>query len=107
MKKHVKRTFRPEVLTDLGGFGALFDLSALNYHKPVLVSGTDGVGTKLVIAIETGRHATIGIDLVAKFNQRLPARLGKRLGDAHRLGDGFGIAQCGGANLESSRIGHV
>ncbi len=56
---------RPEALGDLGGFGALFDLSATNYRQPLLVSGADGVGTKLKLAIELGRHDTIGIDLVA------------------------------------------
>ncbi len=65
MKKHVKRTFRPEVLTDLGGFGALFRLNTAKYEKPVLVSGTDGVGTKLKIAFAMDRHDTIGIDAVA------------------------------------------
>jgi phosphoribosylformylglycinamidine cyclo-ligase len=65
MKKHVKRTFRPEVLTDLGGFGALFRLDASRYKKPVLVSGTDGVGTKLKLAFAMDKHDTIGIDAVA------------------------------------------
>lgn len=65
MKKHVKRTFRPEVMTDLGGFGALFGLNKDKYDEPVLVSGTDGVGTKLKIAFAMDRHDTIGIDAVA------------------------------------------
>lgn len=65
MKKHVKRTFRPEVMTDLGGFGALFGLNKDKYEEPVLVSGTDGVGTKLKIAFAADRHDTIGIDAVA------------------------------------------
>lgn len=65
MKKHVKRTFRPEVLTDLGGFGALFGLNKDKYEEPVLVSGTDGVGTKLKIAFAMDKHDTIGIDAVA------------------------------------------
>ncbi|KZE73879.1 phosphoribosylaminoimidazole synthetase [Paenibacillus jamilae] len=65
MKKHVKRTFRPEVLTDLGGFGALFGLNKEKYEEPVLVSGTDGVGTKLKLAFAMDRHDTIGIDAVA------------------------------------------
>jgi phosphoribosylformylglycinamidine cyclo-ligase len=64
IKPHVKRTQRPEVLAGIGGFGALVELPA-GYKKPVLVSGTDGVGTKLRLAIETGKHDTIGIDLVA------------------------------------------
>lgn len=65
MKSHVKRTFRPEVMTDLGGFGALFGLNNKKYEEPVLVSGTDGVGTKLKIAFAMGKHDTIGIDAVA------------------------------------------
>jgi len=65
IKKHVKNTFRPEVLTDLGGFGGLFALSAGKYKEPVLVSGTDGVGTKLKIAFLTDKHDTIGQDCVA------------------------------------------
>lgn len=65
MKKHVKRTFRPEVLTDLGGFGGLFRLDKSKYEEPILVSGTDGVGTKLKIAFAMDRHDTIGIDAVA------------------------------------------
>ncbi|MEG6587097.1 phosphoribosylformylglycinamidine cyclo-ligase [Paenibacillus barengoltzii] len=65
MKKHVNRTFRPEVMTDLGGFGALFGLNKEKYAEPVLVSGTDGVGTKLKIAFAMDKHDTIGIDAVA------------------------------------------
>ncbi len=65
IKPLVKQTFRPEVLAGLGGFGALFELPWERYKKPVLVSGTDGVGTKLKLAIELNRHDTIGIDLVA------------------------------------------
>ena len=65
IKPIVKRTFRPGVLSGLGGFGALFELPWERYRQPVLVSGTDGVGTKLKLALELGRHDTIGIDLVA------------------------------------------
>ncbi|MEK8130950.1 phosphoribosylformylglycinamidine cyclo-ligase [Paenibacillus filicis] len=65
MKKHVKTTFRPEVLTELGGFGGLFGLNKDKYDEPVLVSGTDGVGTKLKIAFAMDKHDTIGIDAVA------------------------------------------
>src|SRR5690606_30742704 len=65
IKPVVQRSMRPGVLGGLGGFGALFELPVERYRKPVLVSGTDGVGTKLRLAIETGRHDTIGIDLVA------------------------------------------
>ncbi|MDE3071504.1 MAG: phosphoribosylformylglycinamidine cyclo-ligase [Pseudomonadota bacterium] len=63
IKPLVKRTFRPEVMGGLGGFGGLFDLSG-RYREPVLVSGTDGVGTKLKLAQQLNRHGTIGIDLV-------------------------------------------
>lgn len=65
MKKHVQRTFRPEVLCDIGGFGGLFSLNKDKYSEPVLVSGTDGVGTKLKIAFLMNRHDTVGIDCVA------------------------------------------
>ncbi|ARQ06559.1 Phosphoribosylformylglycinamidine cyclo-ligase [Macrococcoides canis] len=65
MKKHVNKTMRKEVLGGLGSFGAAFDLSQLNMKAPVLVSGTDGVGTKLRLAIDSDRHDTIGIDAVA------------------------------------------
>jgi phosphoribosylformylglycinamidine cyclo-ligase len=65
IKPIVKQTFRPGVLTGLGGFGALFELPLQHYREPVLVSGTDGVGTKLKLALEMGKHDTIGIDLVA------------------------------------------
>ncbi|HMI36750.1 MAG TPA: phosphoribosylformylglycinamidine cyclo-ligase [Steroidobacteraceae bacterium] len=64
IKPLVKRTQRPEVLAGIGGFGALVEIPA-GYRRPVLVAGTDGVGTKLRLAIETHRHDTIGIDLVA------------------------------------------
>lgn len=65
MKKHVARTNRPEIMSDLGGFGSLFALDKDKYERPVLVSGTDGVGTKLLIAQELKRYDTIGIDAVA------------------------------------------
>jgi len=65
IKPLVKRTMRPEVLAGIGGFGALVELPLHKYRRPVMVSGTDGVGTKLRLAIETGLHDTIGIDLVA------------------------------------------
>src|SRR5215470_12006390 len=64
IKPIVRRTQRPEVLAGIGGFGALVEIPS-GYKQPVLVSGTDGVGTKLRLAIDTGRHDTIGIDLVA------------------------------------------
>ena len=65
MKPLVKSTFRKEVVTDLGGFGGLFAIEKDKYEEPILVSGTDGVGTKLKIAFEMGKHDTIGIDAVA------------------------------------------
>ncbi|MGD6942504.1 phosphoribosylformylglycinamidine cyclo-ligase [Cytobacillus gottheilii] len=65
MKKHVERTVRPGVMGGLGGFGGMFDLSSLNLKEPVLVSGTDGVGTKLMLAFMMNQHDTIGIDAVA------------------------------------------
>ena len=65
MKAHVKTTMRDEVVTDLGGFGGLFSLAKHKMEEPILVSGTDGVGTKLKIAFELDRHDTIGIDAVA------------------------------------------
>jgi phosphoribosylformylglycinamidine cyclo-ligase len=61
----LRNTFRPEVMTDIGSFGALFKLDVKKYKEPVLVSGTDGVGTKLRIAFMADRHDTVGIDLVA------------------------------------------
>jgi phosphoribosylformylglycinamidine cyclo-ligase len=65
IKPLVKATSRPEVLADIGGFGGLFSLNMGKYKHPVLVSGTDGVGTKLKLAFMANRHDTIGIDLVA------------------------------------------
>lgn len=65
IKAIAAKSRRPEVLAGIGGFGALFDLSLGQYRQPVLVSGTDGVGTKLKLAMSMQRHDTIGIDLVA------------------------------------------
>lgn len=65
IKSHVARTDRLGVVSGIGGFGGLFDLASLNYKEPVLISGTDGVGTKLVIAKLMGKHDTIGVDCVA------------------------------------------
>ncbi len=64
IKGAAKRTRRPEVMAGLGGFGALFELPT-GYREPVMVSGTDGVGTKLRLALDHGKHDTVGIDLVA------------------------------------------
>jgi len=65
IKAIAKSTARPGVMGDIGGFGGMFSLNVANMEKPVLVSSTDGVGTKLKIAFLTGRHDTVGIDLVA------------------------------------------
>ena len=65
IKPLVRATARPGADAEIGGFGGLFDLKRIGYRDPVLVAATDGVGTKLKIAIESGRHNTIGIDLVA------------------------------------------
>ena len=65
MKSHIKRTNTPGVLSGIGGFGGLFSPDLTGMKNPVLVSGTDGVGTKLKIAFLTGRHDTVGIDCVA------------------------------------------
>ncbi len=65
MREAVRSTYRPEALADIGGFGGLFALNAARYRAPVLVAGTDGVGTKLRVAMLADRHDTIGIDAVA------------------------------------------
>ncbi|MGV2620769.1 UNVERIFIED_CONTAM: phosphoribosylformylglycinamidine cyclo-ligase [Halobacillus marinus] len=65
MKKHVARTMRKEVIGGLGSFAGLFDISGMSYEEPVLVTGTDGVGTKLRLAFEMDKHDTIGVDVVA------------------------------------------
>ena len=65
IKDHVRSTFRPEVVGDIGGFGGLFALGRLPHRDPLLVSSTDGVGTKALIAQTAGRFDTSGVDLVA------------------------------------------
>jgi phosphoribosylformylglycinamidine cyclo-ligase len=65
IKPLVRATARPGADAEIGGFGGLFDLKRVGYRDPILVAATDGVGTKLKVAVETGRHDTIGIDLVA------------------------------------------
>ena len=65
IKPLIEKTLRGEVISNIGGFGGLFELSKNKYKKPILVSGTDGVGTKLILAQQLNDHSTIGIDLVA------------------------------------------
>ena len=65
IKPMAKRTHRAGVLNGIGGFGALFEVPVDRYQQPILVSGTDGVGTKLMLAVTMNRHDSIGIDLVA------------------------------------------
>lgn len=65
MKKHIKKTETAGVVSGIGGFGGLFELDLTGILKPVLVSGTDGVGTKLKIAFLMDKHNTVGIDCVA------------------------------------------
>ena len=65
IKPLVRATRRPGSDPELGGFGGMFDLKAAGFTDPILVAGTDGVGTKVMIAIETAQHETIGMDLVA------------------------------------------
>ena len=65
IKPLAKTTMRPGVVAGIGGFGGVFDLKQTGYKDPLLVASTDGVGTKLKVAIEAGLHGTVGIDLVA------------------------------------------
>ena len=65
MKEHVQTTFNQNVITDLGGFGGLFSIADQKMEEPILVSGTDGVGTKLKLAFLLDKHDTVGIDAVA------------------------------------------
>ncbi len=79
MKDHVKSTFNSNVLADLGGFGGLFSLNISDYKEPVLVSGTDGVGTKLKLAFMMDKHDTIGQDCVAMCVNDILCQGGKPL----------------------------
>ena len=65
MKESVRASYRPEVIGDLGGFGGLFALDTKKYKEPILVSGTDGVGTKLKLAFLMNQHGSVGQDAVA------------------------------------------
>ena len=79
MKASVQATYRPEVIGDIGGFGGLFALNSGKYKEPVLVSGTDGVGTKLKLAFMADKHDTIGQDAVASIISPLKLWKQKRL----------------------------
>ena len=92
IKPLAKATYRPEVLAGLGGFGALFHIDFQKYKDPVIVSSTDGVGTKLKIAFMANRHDTIGLDLVAMSANDL-ATFGKALANGWPLGTIVGSAQ--------------
>lgn len=70
MKKHIARTVTAGAMSDIGGFGGLFEMDLTGITKPVLVSGTDGVGTKLKLAFLMDKHDTVGIDCVAMCVQR-------------------------------------
>ena len=65
MKEHIKKTLTKGVCSDVGGFGGLFELDLTGIARPILVSGTDGVGTKLKLAFKMDKHSTVGIDCVA------------------------------------------
>ncbi|GIO22805.1 phosphoribosylformylglycinamidine cyclo-ligase [Oceanobacillus sp. J11TS1] len=79
MQKHIQKTHRKEVLGSLGSFAGVFDLSSFSYDEPVLLSGTDGVGTKLKFAFELDKHDTVGIDLVAMCVNDIAAQGGDPL----------------------------
>ncbi len=79
IKKHVASTARPGVMGNIGAFGGMFDLGALGIREPVLVSGTDGVGTKLKLAFEMDKHDTIGIDAVASCGNEVLAEGAEQL----------------------------
>ena len=79
IKEHVKSTYNPNVLTDLGSFGGLFSLNVNDYKQPVLVAGTDGVGTKLKIAFMMDKHDTVGQDCVAMCVNDILCQGGKPL----------------------------
>ena len=80
IKPFARPTLRPEVLAGIGGFGGLFALDLKKWKEPVMVSGTDGVGTKLKVAFTANRHDTVGIDLVAIFVNDIAVANGERVG---------------------------
>ena len=79
IKKHVASTNRPGVMGNIGAFGGMFDLASLGYREPVLVSGTDGVGTKLRLAVAMDKRGTVGVDAVAMWVNDVRARGGEPL----------------------------
>ena len=108
MKKFVQRTMRPEVLTDIGGFSGAFALDKFkNMEEPTLVSGTDGVGTKLKLAFIMDKHDTIGIDCVAMCVNDIACAggeplffldyiaCGKNYGQKYKVGDRIGQIKLG------------
>ncbi|MBF0497863.1 MAG: phosphoribosylformylglycinamidine cyclo-ligase, partial [Deltaproteobacteria bacterium] len=79
IKPIAKATFSPSVITDIGGFAGLYSLNVDRYERPVLISSTDGVGTKLKVAIQMDKHDTVGIDLVAMCVNDIVVQGGKPL----------------------------
>ncbi len=111
IKPLAKATSRPGADVELGGFGGLFDLKRAGFRDPILVAANDGVGTKLKIAIDTGRHGTIGIDLVAMCVNDLVvqgrrtavlSRLSRRRQTRRRRGARRDRRHCGG--MPASRL---
>ena len=100
IKPLAKSTRRPGAEASLGGFGALFDLKAAGYADPLIVTTTDGVGTKLKIAIESGHHDTVGIDLVAMCVNDLLAQGAEPFG-------GGGLHRHGGADDLTQQRRHL
>ena len=91
IKDDVRSTFRPEVIGDIGGFGGLFRFDQSRYRDPVLVSSTDGVGTKALVAKAAGRFDTIGIDLVAMCVDDLVCRGASRCSSSTTSRSGVSI----------------
>ena len=92
MKKHVARTMTSGVMDTIGGFGGLFELDLEGIERPVLVSGTDGVGTKLKLAFLMDRHDTVGVDCVAMCVNDVACAGGEPLFDGGRLVGAVGVS---------------